>query len=235
MRVFCFPHAGAGALQFRCWRMPGLDAVPIPLPGRENRFSELPHRHWDTLLRDIISFIEPRLDTPFAFFGHSMGALVAFETARELRRRRSPLPDRIFVSSFRAPHLPDRNLRLHGLPDNLLKSELARLNGMPTEILSRPELVDPLLATLRADMEIVEIYKYKAEPPLHCGLTCFGGLTDSRVSRLELAGWRQHARGNFRLHMFPGGHFYLYKMPVLVQRAICADLGLPVPCSNPTS
>ena len=118
------------------------------------------------------------------------------------------------------------------LPVNLLKAELLRLDGTPTEVLSQSELMETLLPVLRSDLELVERYRYHAEAPLSCPVTCLGGVADQRVSRLELRSWRQHTTSDFRLRLFPGGHFYLYKTPVLVQRAICADLGLPVPTAG---
>ncbi len=228
MRVFCFPHAGAGPSLFHSWRMPGLDIVPIGLPGRERRFSEAPLRSMDALLRDIIERMEPMLDEPFTIMGHSMGALLAFELARSLRSRGLAQPERIFVSAFRAPHLPERRPPLYKLPDPVLKAELLRLDGTPAEVLRQPDLMETLLPALRADLEVIDRYRYIAEPPLACPVSCFGGLTDRRVTRPDLTGWRRHTSAEFRLRFFPGAHFYLYKMPVLVQRAICADLGLAV-------
>jgi medium-chain acyl-[acyl-carrier-protein] hydrolase len=91
--------------------------------------------------------------------------------------------------------------------------------------------MDTLLPVLRADLEIVERYRYQPATPLSCPITCLGGIADRRVSRAELRAWHQHTTGEFRLRLFPGEHFYLYKTPVLVQRAICADLALPVTCA----
>jgi medium-chain acyl-[acyl-carrier-protein] hydrolase len=228
MLVFCFPHAGAGPSLFHSWRLAGLDVVPVALPGRENRFREAPLRRLDAVVNDIIKRIEPSLRVPFTLMGHSMGALLAFELARELRRRQLPQPERLFVSAFRAPHLPEPRPPLHALSDQVLKAELLRLDGTPAEVLHEPELMDALLPALRADLEIADHYRYTAEAPLACPVSCFGGLTDRRVTRFDLAAWRRHTSADFRLRFFPGAHFYLYKMPVLVQRAICADLGMAV-------
>jgi len=228
MRIFCFPHAGAGPSLFHSWRLSGLDVVPVALPGHENRFGEAPLRRLDAVVDDIIEHIEPLSDAQFAFVGHSMGALIAFELARELRRRRLPQPERLFISAFRAPHLPEHRAPLHALPDHVLKAELLRLEGTPAQVLCEPELMDTLLPVLRADLEVVHHYRYTVETPLACPLSCFGGLTDRRVTRIDLASWRRHTSADFRLRFFPGAHFYLYKTPVLVQRAICADLGITV-------
>ncbi|MBB3121812.1 thioesterase II family protein [Pseudoduganella violacea] len=229
MRLLCFPHAGAGPSQFRSWLAAGPDRLqitPVALPGREARYKDAAPRRLDALLHDVSRHIEPLLDQPFAMMGHSMGALLAFELARLLRRAGRRQPERLFVSAFRAPHLGGRWPPLHALPAPLLKAELLRLDGTPPGVLVQPDLMDTLLPVLRSDLEIAEHYRYQPEPPLACPITCLGGIADERISRPELRGWQQHTTAEFRLRLFPGGHFYLYKTPVLVQHAICADLGL---------
>jgi medium-chain acyl-[acyl-carrier-protein] hydrolase len=228
MRLLCVPHAGAGPSVFRAWHsaMPGLEIVPVTLPGRESRFSEPPARDLTALVDDIIEQCASWHRTPFALFGHSMGALVGFELARALRRRRLPAPERLFVSAFRAPHLPQRRPPLHALPDVALKAALLRLQGTPREVLDQPELMQTVLPTLRRDLELVERYRYRAEPPLTCPVTCLAGVLDERVTGAELDAWRRHTKGAFGLRLFPGAHFYLYRTPVLVLRAIAADVGV---------
>jgi medium-chain acyl-[acyl-carrier-protein] hydrolase len=228
MRLLCLPHAGAGPSVFRAWHsaMPDLDIVPVALPGREGRFGEPAARDLTALVDDIIEQCTSWLRTPFALFGHSMGALVSFELTRALRRRRLPAPERLFVSAFRAPHLPQRRPPLHALPEAALKAELLRLQGTPREVLDQPELMQTVLPTLRRDLEIVERYRYRAEPVLTCPVTCLAGVADERVSRVELDAWQRHTKGEFGLRLFPGAHFYLYRTPVLVLRAIAADVGL---------
>jgi len=194
------------------------------MPGREGRFAEPAARDLDALVADLVRQLTLPPDEPFALLGHSMGALMAFELSRELRRLGRMGPRRLFVSSFRAPHLPNRRPPLHAVPDLLLKAELQRLQGTPPEVLAQPELMQTLLPSLRADLGLVERYHHGTQAPLDCPITGLAGVTDERVSRLELTGWRQHTRGDYRLRLFPGTHFYLYRTPALVLRAVAADL-----------
>jgi medium-chain acyl-[acyl-carrier-protein] hydrolase len=233
MRLICFPHAGAGPSQFRSWRAAGpasLSVTALALPARESRYKDAMPHSLEALVDDLLPRVEALLDQPFALLGHSMGALLAFELTRTLRRLGKPLPQRLFVSAFRAPQLADPRAPLHTLSAPQLKAELLHLAGTPADVLDEPELMEMLLPVLRADLAIVERYRHRREAPLPCPLTCLGGVTDERVSRAELCAWQQQTARDFRLHLFPGAHFYLYKTPALVQRAMCADLGLPLDC-----
>lgn len=229
MRLLCLAHAGAGASVFRSWAAVapcGLEISAISQPGREGRYTEPLLRDVGALVQDIVRLECSTFERPYALLGHSMGALIAFELARALRAAGGPAPRRLFVSAFRAPHLPEWRAPLHGLPEALLKAELQRLQGTPSEILADPEMMQTLLPALRADLESVERYQHRVEPPLLCPITCLGGVTDDRVGRLELGAWRRHTTNEFRLRLFPGAHFYLYRTPALVLRAVAADLGI---------
>jgi medium-chain acyl-[acyl-carrier-protein] hydrolase len=212
-RLFCFPFAGAGAAAY--WQWPSLlpaevELCSLRLPGRENRLREPPCRRLDTLVEALVEAVGPHLELPFAFFGHSMGALIAFELARALRRRQLPMPSIVLVSGRRPPHLPERDPPLHPLPDSEFVAAVARrYNGIPASILHHAELLSLFVPILRADLELVETYTYRDEPPLDCPLSAFGGRQDDRSSETELGAWRLHTRAPFSLRMFPGDHFFL--------------------------
>lgn len=162
------------------------------------------------LVKDIAHWIRPNLDTPFAFFGHSMGALVGFELTRFLRREEGIGPVGLFVSGCGAPQIPDRNLpTTYDLPDSELLEELRRLNGTPKEVLEHPELMQLMLPLLRADFETIETYTYFPEPPLDCPIAAFGGLRDPKMKREHLELWRDQTTAGFTLRMFNGDHFFL--------------------------
>ena len=219
LRLFCFPYAGAGALIFRKWSdaLPReVEVCPIQLPGRGTRLKEPPFTKLPSLIEALARALDPLLDKPFAFFGHSLGALIGFELARQIRRQYGLIPVRLFASAGCAPQIPHRALPIHTLPDNQFLAELRRLNGTPRELLDHEELMEVMLPILRADFALYETYLYSTEPPLSCPISAFGGLQDRRVSASDLEAWRSQTSASFSLRMFPGDHFFL-KEPLLLQ------------------
>lgn len=211
-RLFCFPFAGGGASAYWPWiaeLKPEIEILALQLPGRESRWGEPAYSQMAPLICRLADDLEPLLVPPFALFGHSMGALIAFELARELKRRGKPSPERLIVSAARAPQIPDPDKPLHGRTDSELLSELRRLHGIPRELLDHAELLQVLLPTLRVDLKLCETYVYSSEPPLGCSISAFGGDRDSKVALDFLDAWRYHTEKDFRLKIFPGDHFYL--------------------------
>jgi medium-chain acyl-[acyl-carrier-protein] hydrolase len=224
LRLFCFPYAGGGASIFRNWAemLPStIEVCPVQLPGRENRLLETPFSSISSLIEPLALALVPRLDLPFAFFGHSMGALISFELARYLRGKGYPFaPVHLFVSAHRAPQLPDPDPPAYYLPEAAFLNELRRLNGTPEEILQNPELLRLLLPTLRADFALCETYKYVSDAPLSCPITTFGGLQDYEVSYEMLTAWRQQTSSTFTLRYFAGDHFFLHNEQTALLQAL---------------
>lgn len=212
MRLICFPYAGGGASVFRSWAnhefLADTEICAVQLPGREARIAESPVDDLCQLVHTLGEVLEPYLDRPFAFFGHSVGALVSFELARELRRVRGIEPSHLFVSGCPAPHLPCSE-RICDLPEDEFLERLYRFNGTPSEVLSHPELMHMMLPALRADFSLRDRYLYREEPPLSCSITSFGGMGDTHVDGLMLRAWRQHTRERFQLWLFQGDHFFV--------------------------
>jgi medium-chain acyl-[acyl-carrier-protein] hydrolase len=214
LRLFCFPYAGGSALIYRSWSQklpPGVEVCPVQLPGRGNRLKEPPFRSLAALVPALAGALRPYLDRPFAFFGHSMGALISLELARELRRDARPAPEQLFVSGRSAPQLGKRGVTLYDLPEPELIEELRRLNGTPHEVLEHPELMELMLPLLRADFAVCDTYRYADEPPLDCPVAAFGGLGDANVPRADLEAWAAQTAGDFSLRMLPGDHFFLHE------------------------
>lgn len=227
LRLFCLPPAGGGATSFRGWanELPReIEICAIQLPGREKRLSEPPCPRLTPLVLALAQALVPCLDRPYAIFGHSMGALMAFELARELRRRTNQSPVHLLVSARPAPHLPPRESQIHQLPDSRFIDELCLYNGMPTEVLENAELMELLLPMLRADFAIVETYEHTPDQPLPCPISVFGGLNDPKVRAADLDAWRRHTRGEFALHMFEGDHQFINSQRSKVFRVLKEEL-----------
>jgi medium-chain acyl-[acyl-carrier-protein] hydrolase len=201
-----------------------VEVCAVQLPGRGNRLREPPFTDLDTLVRTLAEALLPYLDQPFAFFGHSMGALIGFELAHRLRERESPAPVQLFVSGHRAPQLDRDRLAAYDLPEPEFLEELRRINGTPQEVLEHPELIQLMLPLLRADFKVVQTYLYAPRPPLDAPITAFGGLGDEDVSREQLAGWREQTRAEFSLHMLPGDHFFIQTSEALLLEVLSSRL-----------
>jgi medium-chain acyl-[acyl-carrier-protein] hydrolase len=227
IRLFCFPYAGGGALPFRTWSndLPSeIEVCAVQLPGRENRLNEPPIPRLSPLVQTLARVLLPSLDKPFAFFGHSMGALIGFELVRHLRSQKSPVPIHLFVSGCKAPQIPDTDSPLHDLPSSLLIEKLRSYNGTPEAVLQDHTMMQLLLPVIRADFAIIETYVYSKEEPLNLPISAFGGFEDSSVSHEQLAEWRNQTSRSFELQMLRGNHFFLHAERALLLKYISRDL-----------
>jgi Predicted thioesterase involved in non-ribosomal peptide biosynthesis len=212
--LFCFPYAGATAQIFNTWRAAfppstGIQVCPVQYPGRGNRMHESLYTDCRLMVDAFLPYMLPLLDKPFALFGHSMGAIIAFEVVRALRRRGGPQPLHLFVSGRRAPQVPCREPHTFNLPDDEFTEELRRLNGTPPEVLENPELMQLVLRIVRGDFALTQTYVYTKEPLLTCPISIFGGLYDIDVTREDLAAWCEQTEGTCSLRMFEGDHFFI--------------------------
>ncbi|QHP66043.1 thioesterase (plasmid) [Bradyrhizobium sp. LCT2] len=229
LRLFCFPHAGGAPAAYLAWSpyLPStVELLILQLPGRGSRIWEAPFTSMHQLAEAVGSAILPLLgDSPYVLFGHSMGALSAFEVARWLRRGGLRIPAHILVSGHQAPQCkPVRDTTLHLQSDSDLIADVRRLNGTPEEILENSALLEIMLPTLRADYQVTKSYQCTAEQPLTCPISVLGGLYDPETSREGLEAWANQTTGSCRLHMFPGDHFFVLKQATYVLPVIARML-----------
>ena len=214
LRLFCFPYAGGAASIYRLWHqhLPSdIEVCAIQLPGRENRIREQPFTHVADFVQVLMPNLLSYLDRPFAFFGHSMGTLIAYELTCQLWQQSGQLPTQLFVSGRRAPILPESDSLLHPIAsDDAFLAELQqRYNNIPQIIFEDAEMKALFLPLLRADLTLVETYQYSERAKLPCPIIAFGGDDDTRAPQTELIAWQALTQADFALHMLPGGHFYL--------------------------
>lgn len=215
LRLFCFPYAGGGASVYVPWitaLAPMIEVYPVQLPGRENRLMEKPYTQFDELIEGLVPALLPHLSGPFAFFGHSMGALISFGLTQQLRKQGHPLPEQLFVSAYRAPQIPNREV-LHTLSDAALVRKVLEMNGTQRAIFENEEMRRLLLPVMRADFSVCETYVHRTVEPLEQPITVFGGLQDDRAPRAVLEPWSELTNKKFRVAMLPGDHFYWRNAP----------------------
>ncbi|HEX7241933.1 MAG TPA: alpha/beta fold hydrolase [Longimicrobiaceae bacterium] len=228
VRLFCFPYAGGAASAYRPWPDHLGDRVEVcavQLPGREARLGERPYDRVRPLVTDLAEILRPFFDRPFAFFGHSMGALIAFELIREMRRRGDALPATLVASGRNAPHLPPRQPLNYDLPEPELVDKLRRFEGTPEAVLANEELMRLLLPLLRADFAVNEAYDPYEEPPLDLPILAMGGTGDEEVTQAGLEAWGRYTTGRFAVRVFEGGHFFLNSSAAEVAGAVRGEVG----------
>jgi medium-chain acyl-[acyl-carrier-protein] hydrolase len=222
-RLFCIPFAGGGASTYVQWaaafRDRPVQIFGVQLPGRENRLAEPAFTRIEPLVAALVDAIEPLLDIPFSFFGHSMGSLVAFEATRALRARGLPQPRQLFLSGGLPPHVPRDLEPMAHLDDRAFIDEVSkRYGGIPPAVLEHEELLAIVLPILRADISLLESYEFEDDAPLTCPILAYAGVDDVRVDQPRLRRWNELTSADVSTTMFPGGHFYLQSQrPALLE------------------
>lgn len=232
LRLICFAHAAGAATAFGTWHreLPrSVELHAVQLPGRESRRHEAPFVEMGALTACLVDVLAGLQDKPMAFFGNSLGSLVAFECARALRRRDLALPVHFFASARGAPQLP-LDSPIHQLPDGEFIRELARrFEGIPKVILDDASLLAYFLPLMRADVRLLESYVYQDEAPLELPISAWAGSQDPGVSEAGLAAWRLQTRAAFQQKLFVGGHFYVTSARAQVLAALRESISLLIP------
>jgi medium-chain acyl-[acyl-carrier-protein] hydrolase len=211
-RLIGFHHAGGSASLFRPWSAslpPWIEVIGVQLPGREDRAGEVPFSSVIEVVEELEWQITTLFDLPVYFFGHSMGALIAFELTRALRRSARCLPAHLFVSGRCAAHLSDPLPGLSRLPEREFVEAVQRFGGTPSEVFAHRELMALVIPLLRADFGLYESYRYRDERPLDIPITAFAGMDDHAAPAASAEPWSAHTTEAFRSYLLPGGHFFV--------------------------
>jgi medium-chain acyl-[acyl-carrier-protein] hydrolase len=225
-RLLCFHHAGGSAAAYRPWAqtLPWyVEPVGVQLPGRADRFLETAYDRMEPLVDDLVQAVLPVLDRPFAVYGVSMGARVAWSLTRALRERSLPLPHTLFLACDPAPAHDDGTFRWEGRPDGL-EGYLREMGGTPQEVLAAPQLLAALLPTLRADLDVLSTHRPRPQAPLDVPIHAFAGTDDAEAPPGRMRAWADETTAGFTLDLVPGGHFFPPEGERQVVRAIGHDL-----------
>ena len=232
LRLFCFAYAGGSAVMFRPWQAAlgsKIEVCGVQLPGRGTRMMEPLYSNMQELVPVIANVIASQNNMPFAFFGHSLGALLSFEVARYCQLQHMPQPVHLIASGTSAPQKRTASKNLHLKPDADLIEELGKYNGTPPEILAHRELMELVLPVIRADFALVETYQYRPLPLLSMPITVFAGREDDRVDGDQVDFWQNESSGAFNVKWFEGGHFFINTEAQAVHAAVLAQLQAYLP------
>lgn len=229
LRLLCIPFAGGGTLTFRGWAAllpPQVEAFAVQLPGREDRLRELALDAWQPMMDAMIEAVAPLPFLPTAIFGHSLGAVIGLELGRWMHARQPGRLIHVFASGRPWPGSSTGECsNLHALSDDDLLRVLDRQYGSLSTSLSHPDIRDLTLPILRADLRLLDSYRYSRSPVLDCPLTVFAGIDDPVTSAASLAGWGQETHGPFRVRMLDGQHFFLesHRTQLVADIASCLE------------
>jgi surfactin synthase thioesterase subunit len=229
-RLFCFPYGGGAASAFRGWadELPdSVELVAVQYPGRQDRFSDPAPAGIPELAEEIAGVIGNRFDVPTAFFGHSMGGVVAYEVARRLQPRfPSPLA-RLFISACRAPG--DRHREGRTLEKDEMRRYIQALGGSGARSLDNDDVWELAYPVIRNDLGWIEKYRYAPSAPLSCPIVALAGDADPAVTPHDVARWKDYTIAGTDTHVLPGGHFYFEDRLPRLAALLAKELTRPAP------
>lgn len=227
MKLICFPYAGGSERIFERWPelLPSAISIfPVLLPGRGKRVREPLVTSLKLLVDEIVEVLARINSGPYAMFGHSLGAMLAFELARELRRRGLASPEKIIVAARRAPQILVDEVSAHKLSDPEFIDRLRTMEGTSEEMLNDTGTMEFFLPLLRADFKVADTYVYQPELPFSFPISVYGAMGDKGVAQDELKAWEVQTNGTFNIRMFSGNHFFLNDPASGIFSALARDL-----------
>lgn len=222
-RLFCFPYAGGGPAVFRNWTArlaPDVDLVGIRIPGRESRLRESPYSDWGCLVDDVVAELTPLFHLPFVLYGHSFGAMLAYEVARRLRSTRTTMPRMLILAACRSPDAPPRIPAPWDCASEVFWEWVVSLHGNVSTVVEDAVLRAAVEPAFRADLRLANIWRNAPSVVLDLPIVTFGGEADHIVSRADIAGWAAYTSRAFRHVEFAGGHFFLHTSELHVIDAV---------------
>ncbi|GAA0598270.1 acyltransferase domain-containing protein [Kribbella sandramycini] len=228
LRLYCFAHSGGSPGEFLAWsdRLTDVELWAVQLPGRGSRMTETPYTSMDELVTDFVAAVD--FEPPFVFFGHSLGALIAYEVARRLRDSGRAGPEALVLSAARAPHVDRLSDGVHELENAELVAAIeARYGRLPGDLRANSEMLDLMLPVLRADLALIANYRAPDAAPLACPVTAFGGLDDTEATE-ALDEWQAYTTGPFETQIYAGDHFYFREQTDDFLRHLAERLGRAV-------
>ncbi|MEH2206890.1 MAG: alpha/beta fold hydrolase [Nostoc sp.] len=229
MRLFCFPCAGGTPSMFCNWsnQLPKhIEVVAVRLPGRDMRIKETPFSEWPLLLSAAEQALDPYLDKPFAFFGHSLGARLAYELTRRLQEKKKSLPRQLLIAGCRCPHIPSPKPYMYDLPEQEFHECLQKMSGTPPEVLADRRLMAMLEPTIRADMKLAEVWGGTVKELLNVPIAAFSGLQDDIDPPDKMVEWKRYTSVDFTFHTLSGNHFFIRSSEALLLDLIANICGL---------
>lgn len=227
VNVFCLPFAGGSKTSYYRYvdaAPESLTLIPVELPGRGGRFGEPLPGDTDAAVADILRQIRHLLDDPYAFYGHSMGALLSYLLAKRIAEEGLNQPLHLFLTGKGAPSVPGRNSPLYLLPDRELVQALRKMGGMPELILNDHKLLDLFLPVIRNDLMVTETYRYEGPAGLSMPITVVTG-SEENLHPERTAAWRDESSGEVDIKVLPGGHFFIFdyarEIVDLITRTLC--------------
>ena len=227
IRLFCFPFGGGGASIFHSWSDAMGDDIEVralQLPGREGRFQEPRAKNLDTLIHNMVQALEAYQDKPFAFFGYSLGSLLAFEVCRELRKQNMKIPMHLFIAALSPPQLPPPHPPISSLDDKEFIQKVEYYYQPGGEAWNNLELREFLLPVLKDDIALYESYVYRQEPPLTCPIDVFAGDRDRATPVESTQYWSVQTSSEMKRHLFTGSHFFIDHAVDEIQRLVSDSL-----------